>query len=381
MDEKLDIELNIEDFEITPFLDVLDEDMKVAIAIGARGEKGTKGDKGDKGDTGAAATVTVGTVTTGAAGTPVSVINSGTANDAILDFVIPKGDKGDSGVSTGDMLKSVYDTNNDGIVDKARYAALAGAADEAAWAEEAESAYKATNDGNSRNIVSTYATKAEIPADISELNNDAGYIDSAALSAALSQLMLMMHPVGTIKMTADNVNPSTYIGGTWELWGSGRVPVGVDASDTDFAASEKTGGSKTYDLSHNHSGTGNVGATTLTASQIPAHTHGEKELEGSFRLGGNVLTRLATSSRLLRVSGIVTASDATEAHDVYYHNGATLATNQTPRDTITITATHTHNSVGGGTSHTHTMGSVASKTVTGSTLQPYITCYMWKRTA
>lgn len=56
---------------------------------------GGKGDKGDKGDT--ALSVTVGSVTTGDAGTTASVVNSGTNEDLILDFTIPKGDKGAKG--------------------------------------------------------------------------------------------------------------------------------------------------------------------------------------------------------------------------------------------------------------------------------------------
>lgn len=53
-----------------------------------------KGAKGDKGDTGTAATIKVGTVTTGAAGSAASVVNRGDVNNAILDFVLPKGADG-----------------------------------------------------------------------------------------------------------------------------------------------------------------------------------------------------------------------------------------------------------------------------------------------
>lgn len=44
-----------------------------------------------------AATVDVGTVTTGAAGSSASVVNSGTNQQAVLDFVIPRGDTGATG--------------------------------------------------------------------------------------------------------------------------------------------------------------------------------------------------------------------------------------------------------------------------------------------
>lgn len=62
--------------------------------------RGVKGDAGEDGTDGAAATITVGTVTTGAEGSQANVTNSGTANAAVLDFVIPKGDTGDGGVPT-----------------------------------------------------------------------------------------------------------------------------------------------------------------------------------------------------------------------------------------------------------------------------------------
>lgn len=96
-----------------------DTDYKLRITInnrsietpnlhGIKGEKGDKGDRGEQGEKGdpgemgapgkdgTAATVTVGTVTTGEPDTPASVINSGTENAAVLDFVIPKGEQGET---------------------------------------------------------------------------------------------------------------------------------------------------------------------------------------------------------------------------------------------------------------------------------------------
>lgn len=58
--------------------------------------------KGAKGDTGTAATIEVGTVTTGAAGSSASVVNRGDANNAILDFILPKGADGKGSVITVD---------------------------------------------------------------------------------------------------------------------------------------------------------------------------------------------------------------------------------------------------------------------------------------
>ena len=74
-------------------------------AIGPQGPQGEQGPQGPKGDTGPqgpagqdgkAATITVGSVTTAQPGTSATVSNSGTPNAAVLDFVIPQGEKGDS---------------------------------------------------------------------------------------------------------------------------------------------------------------------------------------------------------------------------------------------------------------------------------------------
>lgn len=63
-------------------------------------EQGVQNEQiGPSGKDGVAATVAIGSVTTGNAGTDAQVTNSGTANAAVLDFVIPKGDKGDTGAA------------------------------------------------------------------------------------------------------------------------------------------------------------------------------------------------------------------------------------------------------------------------------------------
>jgi len=69
---------------------------------------------GPKGDTGNAATVTVGNVITGTAGSSVAVTNSGTSTAATLNFTIPRGDTGATGVG----ISSATITNNELILTK-----------------------------------------------------------------------------------------------------------------------------------------------------------------------------------------------------------------------------------------------------------------------
>lgn len=67
---------------------------------GKDGSPGPAGADGAPGKDGAAATVTVGKVTTVEPDTPAAVTNSGTQNAAVLNFLIPKGEKGDPGNSS-----------------------------------------------------------------------------------------------------------------------------------------------------------------------------------------------------------------------------------------------------------------------------------------
>ena len=77
-------------------------------------------------------------------------------------------------------------------------------------------------------------------------------LDAAAINA-------LVYPVGSIYTTVSSTAPATLLGmGTWAAFGAGRVPVGIDASQTEFDASEETGGAKTH---------------TLTTAELPAHTH------------------------------------------------------------------------------------------------------------
>ena len=61
---------------------------------------------------------------------------------------------------------------------------------------------------------------------------------------------LDIYPVGSIYINTVNTNPSTFIGGTWESFGTGRTLVGVDTSQTEFNTVEKTGGNKTISISN-----------------------------------------------------------------------------------------------------------------------------------
>ena len=121
-----------------------------------------------------------------------------------------------------------------------------------------------------------------------------------------------VYPIGSIYISINSTNPEDIFGGAWVAWGSGRVPVGVNTSDSNFNTVEKTGGEKTH---------------TLTTNEMPSHNHpdfvangqGNGEWGYMFQYDNN------TAGRNSGASGFTGGSQP--------HNN----------------------------------------------LQPYITCYMWKR--
>jgi len=68
---------------------------------GPPGPAGSPGPTGLTGPTGSAATLTLGTVTTGIAGSPAVITNSGSPTAATFNFTIPTGPTGPTGPSGG----------------------------------------------------------------------------------------------------------------------------------------------------------------------------------------------------------------------------------------------------------------------------------------
>ena len=98
--------------------------------IGPQGPQGEKGDKGDKGDTGPA----------GPQGPQGEKGDKGDKGDPG-----PQGEPGPAGSGSGDMLKSVYDTDDDGIVDHAVTADAVGATTAAQIADAVGKAHTHVN--------------------------------------------------------------------------------------------------------------------------------------------------------------------------------------------------------------------------------------------
>ena len=253
-------------------------------------------------------------------------------------------------------------------------------------------------------------------------------------------------PVGSIYMTTKITTAKDMMdryGGKWVAWGQGRVPLGVDEDDPDFATPEKTGGN----LFHSRSATiplggltvnGSIGltadgdiaikgggigltagsasvegsqqysgSTSLDMTMMPSHTHGHTMWHTTnTHYAGNGATNTSKGFSHGNDTGSQTAwySDPAQtgyrtnwwvqinsranqtgsAFSVYYQVDITDITKFTfsyPTPTAKYnlpTYTHNRQTVNNIDLKTVSTGS-ASADYTDKTIQPYITCYMYKR--
>lgn len=288
----------------------------------------------------------------------------------------------------------------------------------------------------------TYIGTSDNAAAVSYDNTSSG-LTATNVQGAIDEIKQAMintiYPVGSIYMSVSSTNPGVTFGvGTWEAWGSGRVPVGVDSNDTSFDTVEETGGKK----NNSYTPAGTIGGTKLTAAQsgVPAHSHGlnshthtvgahshglnshthtipalsgtaaNKTLDGAIDFAPNITLNGPNENIIYTVSGVF--SSIKTAQQQAYVSGSVSPATTTRRHRVSLDASHTHSvttvantsgkasgstanssefntgKASGSTAnntasaasetHTHTWTGTAANI---STVQPYITCYMWKRTA
>ena len=166
------------------------------------------------------------------------------------------------------------------------------------------------------------------------VTNNTTVATTAFVQAVATAAIQALHPVGSVYINATNgTNPSTLLGfGTWTAFGAGRVPVGFDSGNALFDTAEETGGSAdAITVSHTHTAT----------STDSGHTH----------------------------TGSLTQSTKQQ-------NGPTPVVSSTE----SIAGNYNFTTSSGTANITTTIASSGSSG-TNANYQPYITVYMWKRTA
>ena len=185
----------------------------------------------------------------------------------------------------------------------------------------------------------TFTGTPSLPTGTTAVTQTAGNSTTLLATTAFVQAAIaLLYPVGSIYTNATvATNPGTLLGfGTWTAFGAGRVMVGFNASNALFDTAEETGGSADATLpSHTHTGTTDSGG---------GHNH---------TAGGNAA-----------IAHFGTGASAT-------HRGVSDVANTSGIADLDAVAAHTHafTTASAGTSGTN------------ANYQPYITVYLWKRTA
>ncbi len=204
------------------------------------------------------------------------------------------------------------------------------------------------------NIAIAVATKADLasptftgtpalPTGTTGVTQSFGNSTTALATTAFVQAALAaLYPVGSVYTNATNsTNPGTLLGfGTWSAFGAGRVPVGFDSGNALFDTAEETGGSAdAVTVSHSHT------ATSTVTDSGHSHTPSSNGNTTGFQSGGG-----------------------------YVYNVARQALDGGPDTTMKTSTQTTGVTVATSISTTGSSG-------TNANYQPYITVYMWKRTA
>ena len=172
------------------------------------------------------------------------------------------------------------------------------------------------------------------------LKGDGSWSEVPKLTKA--DLLDMIYPVGSIYMSVNSSNPGSLFGGTWEKMPAGRVliPEGESSWGTTYTAGSQ-GGEATH---------------TLTVDELPSHTH--KITASSASAGAHTHNWYTGRYGELEYSAACDAAGAGTNRDKHVTQSAGAHSH-----TITATAAN----VGGGSAYQN--------------MPPYLTVYMFKRTA
>lgn len=252
-------------------------------------------------------------------------------------------------------------------------------------------------------LMEFFEDKVELGVPLYDKNSTKRYLLEGEGGTDLVTVLKAVYPVGAIYTSVTATNPSSIFGfGTWVSFGAGRTLVGVNTSDTAFNTVEKTGGSKTNTLAianlpaHTHTFTGNATGSagghshTITVNSGGAHTH---SISGTAASAG-------AHTHAPHDDTIVNSTAATDwytsnAGAGWYHQAVTKgrsfpsksagAHTHSVSGTAASAGAHTHTASSNSTgAHTHTVSGSNANTGSGTafnTMDPYITVYMWKRTA
>ena len=174
-------------------------------------------------------------------------------------------------------------------------------------------------------------------------------------------------PVGSIYISVNNANPASFFGGSWTAFATGRTIVGVDTSQGEFNAVEKSGGHKELQ-SHAHGMNNHVHSLNNHTHTVPNHVH---TMQGA----GNHYHYLGINKDAVQKGTSYNKPNNFESGSTSYKSNTTGNHAHTMNSSGTCTTGGNSGNTGGNSGNTTSTGGGNA-----GNLQPYITVYMWKRT-
>ena len=197
------------------------------------------------------------------------------------------------------------------------------------------------------------------PATVAPLKDGTAAVGTSAKYAREDHVhpisLLDAYPVGAFYISAVATSPAKLFGGNWERIKGRFILAAAEASDIgkepDETVCYRTAGA-----------TGGSERVTLSANQIPAHTHNARTVSGYFHIrdiNGNgdmigIIGNQNFTSTQVTWSGSHGYPSQTNVNNGHAHK-------------IAFSQSHTHDSVGGGQSH--------------GNMPPYLAAYIWQRIA
>lgn len=288
-------------------------------------------------------------VETGANKTIVDTALSSTSSNPVQNKVVYSALSGKANTSHTHTLYDVSETTNKKVMTAAERTKLSGIETGAnKYTHPSTHAASMITGLSSVATSGKYSDLTNIPTSFVPSTHTHAQSDITGLSTALNGkadanhthnycTLNQVYPVGSIYLSVNSANPSTLFGGTWVAFGTGKVLMGVKSG----GSAEATGGSETATISaHTHT----TANHKLTIEEMPPHHH---EILNYNENG--VTTDTFTKNS---VEGLIKKGWTGNVMTSY---------------------------TGGNQAHSHgNTGSAGGSTI--SVVQPYITCYMWKRT-
>lgn len=222
----------------------------------------------------------------------------------------------------------------------------------ASYGENSPTSIKSLNDNKAPKTSPAFSGTPTAPTPGVDTNNTqlatCGFVRNAiAKYAPMLDTMKKIYPVGSIYMSTVSTNPATLFGfGTWEAMPAGHVLLAQ--------------GKSSWGTTYNAGSTGGEATHQLTVGELPTHNH--NATTNNVNQNGNI--GWLQAGKDYNFSGVFSTSSKNQGANV--GNGESTGVwncifNSTHSHNITI------NNTGSNQSHNN--------------LQPYISVYIWKRTA